>query len=234
MTSAGSCGRSSARPTEGSRGHDEITESWMHIEIDTAGADVAGLEDDLRRVLADVRVAVEDYPKMQGQALRLATQLGTEGATGAGRDPGAAALAGRQSLHLPRLPRVRPGGRAGRDGAAGGARHRPGHLAARQARLVILRRAAARGARAGQGPAAAHPDQGQLPVHRAPALLPGLHRDQADRRERRGQRRVPVPRPLHACRLPREHHPDPGAAAQAGRACWNRPGWPRTATTART
>ena len=67
-------------PTEGSRGHDEITESWMHIEIDTAGADLAGLEDDLRRVLADVRVAVEDHSRMQGQALRVATQLGTEGA----------------------------------------------------------------------------------------------------------------------------------------------------------
>ena len=67
-------------PTEGDRGHDEITESWMHIEIDTAGADLAGLEDDLRRVLADVRVAVEDHSRMQGQALRVATQLGTEGA----------------------------------------------------------------------------------------------------------------------------------------------------------
>jgi glutamate dehydrogenase len=31
-------------------------------------------------VLADVRVAVEDHSKMQGQALRVATQLGTEGA----------------------------------------------------------------------------------------------------------------------------------------------------------
>ena len=67
-------------PTEGSLGHDEITESWMHIEVDTAGADLAGLEDDLRRVLADVRVAVEDHSRMQGQALRVATQLGTEGA----------------------------------------------------------------------------------------------------------------------------------------------------------
>jgi glutamate dehydrogenase len=69
------------QPSEGSRGHDEIAESWMHIEIDTAGADLAGLEDDLRRVLADVRVAVEDYTKMQGKALRLATQLGAEGAS---------------------------------------------------------------------------------------------------------------------------------------------------------
>jgi glutamate dehydrogenase len=68
------------QPAEAGRGHDEITESWMHIEIDTAGADLPGLEDDLRRVLADVRVAVEDYAKMQGRALRLATQLGAEGA----------------------------------------------------------------------------------------------------------------------------------------------------------
>src|SRR5215813_2234860 len=67
-------------PAEGGRGHDEIAESWMHIEIDTGGADLAGLEDDLRRVLADVRVAVEDHSRMQGQALRVATQLGTEGA----------------------------------------------------------------------------------------------------------------------------------------------------------
>ncbi len=68
------------QPTEGSRRHDEIAESWMHIEIDTAGADLAGLEEDLRRVLADVRVAVEDHQKMGDTALRLADQLAGEGA----------------------------------------------------------------------------------------------------------------------------------------------------------
>ena len=68
------------QPTEGSRRHDEIAESWMHIEIDTAGADLAGLEDDLRRVLADVRVTVEDHQKMVDTALRLADQLAGEGA----------------------------------------------------------------------------------------------------------------------------------------------------------
>ncbi|HYB89099.1 MAG TPA: NAD-glutamate dehydrogenase [Streptosporangiaceae bacterium] len=68
------------QPTEGSRRHDEIAESWMHIEIDAAGADLAGLEDDLRRVLADVRVAVEDHQKMADTALRLADQLAAEGA----------------------------------------------------------------------------------------------------------------------------------------------------------
>src|SRR5215467_5356614 len=67
-------------PTEGSRGHDEITKSWMHVEIDSPGTGPAGLEDDLRRVLADVRVAVEDHAKMQEKALRVATQLGMEGA----------------------------------------------------------------------------------------------------------------------------------------------------------
>ena len=69
------------QPAEGSRGHDEIAESWMHIEIDTAGADLFGLEDDLRRVLADVRVATEDHQKMADTALRLADQLAAEGAT---------------------------------------------------------------------------------------------------------------------------------------------------------
>jgi glutamate dehydrogenase len=69
------------QPTEGRRSHDEIAESWMHIEIDTAGADLAGPEDDLRRVLADVRVAVEDYQKMADTAFRLADQLAAEGAT---------------------------------------------------------------------------------------------------------------------------------------------------------
>src|SRR5215475_7601318 len=67
------------QPGEGSRGHDEIAESWMHIEIDTAGSDLAGLEDDLRRVLADVRVAVEDHQRMANTALRLADQLAAEG-----------------------------------------------------------------------------------------------------------------------------------------------------------
>jgi glutamate dehydrogenase len=69
------------QPAEGSRRHDEIAESWMHIEIDTAGANLTGLEDDLLRVLADVRVAVEDHQKMTDTALRLADQLAAEGAT---------------------------------------------------------------------------------------------------------------------------------------------------------
>jgi len=60
--------------------HDEIVESWTHIEIDTAsGVSLIELEKDVQRVLHDVRVAVEDYPKMTEAALRLADRLETEG-----------------------------------------------------------------------------------------------------------------------------------------------------------
>jgi len=56
--------------------HDEMAESWTHIEIARLpeGA-AAGLERDLERVLGDVRVAVEDYPRMQAKAVQLAEQL---------------------------------------------------------------------------------------------------------------------------------------------------------------
>src|SRR5215472_1135551 len=56
---------------EGTHSHDEIAESWTHIEIDTSsGVSLAELEKDLQRILLDVRVAVEDYPKMTEAALR--------------------------------------------------------------------------------------------------------------------------------------------------------------------
>jgi glutamate dehydrogenase len=55
---------------------DEIAESWTHIEITRLpeGAS-AGLQADLERVLGDVRVAVEDWPRMQARAVQLAEQL---------------------------------------------------------------------------------------------------------------------------------------------------------------
>jgi glutamate dehydrogenase len=60
--------------------HDEIAESWTHIEIDTSsGVSLEELEKSLQRVLLDVRVAVEDYPKMAEAALRLTDRLETEG-----------------------------------------------------------------------------------------------------------------------------------------------------------
>ena len=56
--------------------HDEIAESWTHIEIgrlpDREGA---RLQRDLERVLSDVRVAVEDWHRMQARAVQLAEQL---------------------------------------------------------------------------------------------------------------------------------------------------------------
>ncbi|HEV2342757.1 MAG TPA: NAD-glutamate dehydrogenase [Actinocrinis sp.] len=55
-----------------------LTESWMHIEIDRQPDDPARLgaiEASLRRVLSDVREAVEDWPKMRAAALGLADGL---------------------------------------------------------------------------------------------------------------------------------------------------------------
>jgi glutamate dehydrogenase len=55
----------------------ELTESWMHIEIAGLGDRVPGsdLEADLCRVLDDVRVTVEDQPRMAAAAASLAVSL---------------------------------------------------------------------------------------------------------------------------------------------------------------
>ena len=67
---------SSDTPDEPAAG--EITESWIHVELgpprDKVTADQ--LEAELRHVLDDVRVAVEDQPRMGEVARRLADQLG--------------------------------------------------------------------------------------------------------------------------------------------------------------
>jgi glutamate dehydrogenase len=56
--------------------HDEIAESWTHIEIARLGqGEDAELQRDLERVLGDVRVAVEDWSRMQAKAVQLADQL---------------------------------------------------------------------------------------------------------------------------------------------------------------
>src|SRR6516165_9744458 len=59
-------------------GGPELTESWIHVELgpprDKVTADE--LAADLRHVLDDVRVAVEDQPRMEAVARRLADQLG--------------------------------------------------------------------------------------------------------------------------------------------------------------
>jgi glutamate dehydrogenase len=64
----------------GNGGDGTITESWTHIEIAARPGAIraAELEQELRSVLHDVRVAVEDYPRMQVMAVRLADRLAAE------------------------------------------------------------------------------------------------------------------------------------------------------------
>jgi len=54
-----------------------MVESWMHLEIDRQADDssLAPIVNNLRRVLTDVREAVDDWPKMRDTALALADQL---------------------------------------------------------------------------------------------------------------------------------------------------------------
>ena len=104
------------------------------------------IEQALVKVLQDVREAVEDWPKMHQQALDIIEDLDEQPAAAAGRGdrrgPGAAALAGRHPLHVPRLPRVPPRGRsttAGRRRAARRARHRLRHPARRPGHVRVVR-----------------------------------------------------------------------------------------------
>ncbi|CAN5362674.1 NAD-glutamate dehydrogenase [soil metagenome] len=56
---------------------DGLVESWMHLEIaaEPDAAQLRALEGDLRRVLGDVRHAVEDWGKMRATAVRIAREL---------------------------------------------------------------------------------------------------------------------------------------------------------------
>jgi glutamate dehydrogenase len=92
-------------PIDGSpAAHDEIAESWTHIEIGVLAddAEAAGLAEDLQRVLGDVRVAVEDYPRMRARAVQLAEDLALSAASGPpaadGPDAGAEAPAEIEAL----------------------------------------------------------------------------------------------------------------------------------------
>ena len=56
--------------------HDELAESWTHIEVaKLAEGEFKRLADDLQRVLSDVRVAVEDGSRMRTRAVYLAEGL---------------------------------------------------------------------------------------------------------------------------------------------------------------
>ncbi|MEJ2579283.1 MAG: NAD-glutamate dehydrogenase, partial [Kineosporiaceae bacterium] len=67
---------------------DAVVESWIHVEIDRAThpADLDPVADGLRRVLEDVRVSVEDWPRMRDRALTIAEQLTAESPPGVDPD----------------------------------------------------------------------------------------------------------------------------------------------------
>jgi glutamate dehydrogenase len=57
-------------------GAQQLAESWSHLEVAKLPAGQAGeIAAALEHALGDVRVAVEDYPKMRAMALRIADQL---------------------------------------------------------------------------------------------------------------------------------------------------------------
>jgi glutamate dehydrogenase len=57
--------------------HERIRESWMHVEIDRVPVDekLREIEKGLEGTLRDVRVAVEDWPKMHAQAKTIIDEL---------------------------------------------------------------------------------------------------------------------------------------------------------------
>jgi glutamate dehydrogenase len=69
----------------GQPSHDELAESWTHIEIGTlAPGEAEAITADLHRILGDVRVAVEDYTRMRSRALLLADEVLAPEGEGAG------------------------------------------------------------------------------------------------------------------------------------------------------
>src|SRR3984885_1819482 len=79
----GVCSEAAAqdKPGDGATAaRDELIESWIHVEIEPPGDGITaeGLESDLRHVLEDVRVAVEDAQRMAATARALADDLGGE------------------------------------------------------------------------------------------------------------------------------------------------------------
>jgi len=79
---------SAGQVSAGEPSHDELAESWTHIEIPAlTGAESEAIAADLTRVLGDVRVAVEDYPRMHARAIALADDvLAPEGEGAGGAD----------------------------------------------------------------------------------------------------------------------------------------------------
>ena len=71
---------------------DRIAESWSHIEVGKlAGGKAEAIAADLEKALGDVRMAVEDYPKMRATALRIADELAAAGSSAGQESSGGSA-----------------------------------------------------------------------------------------------------------------------------------------------
>lgn len=70
--------RDSGVDVDTSEGFGVVRESWMHVEVDreSDAEDRAEIAANLRRVLSDVREAVEDWPKMRAKCTEVAEALG--------------------------------------------------------------------------------------------------------------------------------------------------------------
>ena len=174
----------------------------------------------IERVLSDVRAAVEDWQEMRSR--RPGPDRGARPQSAAARRPrarrgdqGVPRVAERGQLHVPRLQGVRPDRRRGPGAAAAdrglGARDPPRR--ARQGAKDADRQGADRRSRAADHA----PDQGQLRLSRPPARVPGLHRRQEVLRGRSGDRRAPLPRPVHDARVQGEPAVDPDHPRQGRR-----------------
>ncbi len=191
-----------------------VAESVIHVEVDreTDPAALEALQEHLRACSARCAPRSRTGSAMRARAVELAAELDErarpplDAERGRG-GPGLPRLARRRPLHLPRLPRVRPRPTRTATATARPRSPAPGSgscaTTSGQQQLAPLRRAAARAcARCAPRALPARPDEGELARDRAPAGLPRLRRRQALRRRRQGDRRAPLPRPLHDARLP--------------------------------
>ncbi len=218
---------------------DEITESWIHVELgpprDKVTADQ--LAADLRHVLDDVRVAVEDQKRMGTAARALADDLGGEpGSDQAEHGDLLRWLADGNFLFLGYreydIVRTEDGAglRAVPGTGLGILRHaRPGKESVRKMSSQVARRA--------QDPAerlVLAKANSRSTVYRANYLDYVSVKKLGPDGRGVGRRGVQVPRPVHARGAHRAHRRRAGAPPQAGPRSWPRPGCPGTATTART
>ncbi len=191
-------------------------ESYMHVEIDRRPDGLEDLADALRRVLAQVRAAVEDWQPMRERMRALLTEPDPTGVDPAEIEEARALLAWLSEHHFTFL--------GYREYALEGDQLRAvegtglGPPARRRRRRVDgVRQAPAGGSRVRTRTASAGADQGQRALPRAPSELPGLRRRQALRRHRERRRRAALPRPLHHGRLSRGTGRNPGAATDGAR-----------------